>query len=296
MSPVTVGLLGPTGTVGGALFKSLYEAHKKGDVKLVVLHRSGSDTSKLPSDVDKRVVDLEESKVDAIKDATKDFEVVISAVGSAGLKSQIYLVQALAGSSSLKTFFPSDFGAVWNEKERAVPALSVFGIKEEVVAKAKELKVPVTEVKVGLFDKFFFAYKALGSDVKSNKVQYFRKSLDNKIHITSLAYLGHAVTQLITTPSSLSELGNTQPHLYDLTPTGNEIASAFEKINGSAPQKYELKEEEYEERLKALPGAITAAIFRKWGEDDWGDLPKTEVEGWKEEKFEDVAKAWAKNA
>ncbi|WVQ74178.1 hypothetical protein IAR50_003772 [Cryptococcus sp. DSM 104548] len=294
MSPITVGLLGHTGTVGSALFTPLYEAHKKGDLKLVILHRPSSDISKVPSDVDKRVVELEESKVDAIKDATKDLEVVISAVGSGGLKSQIYLVKALAGSSSLKAFFPSDFGADWNEKERSVPALSVFGIKEEVVAKAKELKVPVTEVKVGLFDLFFFAYKALGTDVKANKVQYFRKSLENPVHITSLAYLGHAVTQLITSSSSLAKLGNSKPHLYDLTPTGNEVAAALEKVNGSAPEKVELTEEQYQENLKVLPGAIGAALFRKWGDGDWGDLQKTEVEGWKEENIDDVVKVWAK--
>ncbi|WVQ74179.1 hypothetical protein IAR50_003773 [Cryptococcus sp. DSM 104548] len=295
MSPVTVGLLAHTGTVGAALFTPLYEAHKRGDVKLVILHRPSSDVSKVPAGVDKRIVELEESKVDAIRGATKDLEVVISAVSFTGLKSQIYLVEALAGSSSLKTFFPSDFGAVWSEEELAIPVFSsVFSVKGEVVAKAKELKVPVTEVKAGIFDVFIFAYNVLGTDIKGNKVQYFRKSLENEIRITSLGYLGHAVAQLITSPSSLAKLPNTVPNFYDLAPTGNQLVSALEKVNGSAPETYELKEEEYKERFGDLFSAIGAVLFRRWGEGDWREPPRTEVEGWEEESIDDVVEAWGK--
>ncbi|WVQ74180.1 hypothetical protein IAR50_003774 [Cryptococcus sp. DSM 104548] len=278
MSPVTIGLLAHTANVGAALFGPLYEAHKKGDVKFVILHRPGSDVSKVPFDVDKRVVELDEGKVDAIRDAMRDLEVVISAVGFAGLKSQSYLVQALAGSPSLKTFFPSDFGAVCTEEELAVPVFSVFDVKDEVVARAKELGVPVTEVKVGIFDLFFFAYNALGTDIRANKVQYFRKSLEKPIHITyvpctipttlsltqeciSLAYLGHAVTQLITSPSSLAKLPNSQPNFYDLVPTGNQLVSALEKVHGFAPEKYGFKEEQYKESFRDLFAAIGAALL-----------------------------------
>lgn len=32
-------------------------------------------------------------------------------------------------------------------------------IKEDVAHRIKQLKVPITEIKVGLFDLFFFGYK-----------------------------------------------------------------------------------------------------------------------------------------
>ncbi|TYJ51392.1 hypothetical protein B9479_008042 [Cryptococcus floricola] len=296
MSPITVGLLAHNGSVGRALLASLYQAQTKGDLKVVVLHRPNSDTSKVPSDVEKRVVELGEGKVDAVRDATKDLEVVISAVGAEGFESQLYLVQALAGSPSLKAFFPSDFGPDWNAEERAAPIFSFVHTKDAVVNKAKELKVPVVEVKIGLIDLFFFAYKVLGTDLQANKVQYFRKSLENKIPLTSFGYLGHAIVQLITSPISLSKIADTKLNIYNLAPTGNQIASAFQKVNGVAPEKVGLKEEEYEEQLRSLPAAIGAAVFRRWGEGDLGDNPRTEVKGWREENVDDVVRAWAEKA
>ena len=78
MSPV-VALIGHNGTVGNNLLPYLVEAHKKGSIKLVILHRPSTELSKIPSDVgiEKRIVELEDGKIDSIKAAVKDLEVVM---------------------------------------------------------------------------------------------------------------------------------------------------------------------------------------------------------------------------
>lgn len=78
MSPI-VALIGHNGTVGENILPYLVDAHKKGSIKLVILHRPNSDLSKIPSDtgIEKRIIELEEGKVDAIKAVVKDLEVVM---------------------------------------------------------------------------------------------------------------------------------------------------------------------------------------------------------------------------
>lgn len=78
MSPI-VALIGHNGTVGENILPYLVDAHKKGAIKLVILHRPNSDASKIPSDagIEKRIIELEEGKIDAIKAVVKDLEVVM---------------------------------------------------------------------------------------------------------------------------------------------------------------------------------------------------------------------------
>lgn len=82
-----------------------------------------------------------------------------STIAAANTPNQVYLAEALVGSPVFKTFIPSDFGCVWNEEEISTPGLSFLKIKEEAAENIKHLKVPITEIKVGMFDLFFFGYK-----------------------------------------------------------------------------------------------------------------------------------------
>lgn len=58
MSPVTVGIIGHNGLVGSKLLEQFAALQAEGKVKVVVLHRANSSTSTIPSDIEKRVVDL----------------------------------------------------------------------------------------------------------------------------------------------------------------------------------------------------------------------------------------------
>lgn len=93
-----------------------------------------------------------------------------STIATPSVSAQNYLVEALQGSSALKTFIPSDFGAPWDKQEIEIPGLAALKAKERVAEKAKELKVPIIEIKVGLFDLFFFGYKWVVLQTKRNAV------------------------------------------------------------------------------------------------------------------------------
>ncbi|XAO24060.1 hypothetical protein I312_102850 [Cryptococcus bacillisporus CA1280] len=248
----------------------------------------------IPSDegIEMRVIELKDGKKEKIRATVEDLEVIISTIATPSVSAQNYLVEALQGSSALKTFIPSDFGAPWDKQEIEIPGLAALKAKERVAEKAKELQVPITEIKVGLFDLFFFGYKALGVDVKSNRVQYFHQSLKNPLRLTSLAYLGHAVTELATDIDQLAQLPGTTPNIYDFVPTGQEIVDVLTKIHGKPTEQIEVSDKDNEEQLQG-PRAIGAAIFKKWGDNNWGDIPKTEVDGWIGKEFADVVKEWA---
>lgn len=108
----------------------------------------------------------------------------------------------------------------------------------------------------------------------------------------SLAYLGHAVTELVTDIDQLVQLPGTTPNIYDFVPTGQEIVDVLTKIHGKPAEQIEVSDKDNEEQLQG-PRAIGAAILKKWGDNNWGDIPKTEVDGWICKEFADVVKEWA---
>lgn len=108
----------------------------------------------------------------------------------------------------------------------------------------------------------------------------------------SLAYLGHAVTELVTDIDQLVQLPGTTPNIYDFVPTGQEIVDVLTKIHGKPAEQIEVSDKDNEEQLQG-PRAIGAAILKKRGDNNWGDIPKTEVDGWICKEFADVVKEWA---
>ncbi|WRT67071.1 uncharacterized protein IL334_004037 [Kwoniella shivajii] len=290
MAPIVVGFVGSAGTVGKSTLPYLLEQDKAGKIKLVILHREGSDLSKIPQEVEKRVVQLDENGSEQNKAAVEGLEVLLSTIGGAGIKSQIYLVDALEGSKTLKSFIHSDFGTNWTAKELEAPGLSIIKVKEEVVKRAEEKKVPLTHIRTGAFDVYFFNYNLAGTDIKKNVVQVFRDSLKYGIPITSLSFLGYATTQLILKPA---ELPNQILQVYDFDPTGQEIIDVLTKLNGKAPEITHYTEEEYQkELLTPGTGAIVAAIKAKWGSNNFGPSEKPKIDGWKGQSFEELTKSY----
>ncbi|WWD15861.1 hypothetical protein CI109_100285 [Kwoniella shandongensis] len=292
MSP-TIALLGHNGKVGVSVFLNLLKAHREGKIALTVLHREGSDLSKVPTDagVETRLIDLSETGVEKTKSAVKDADVVISTVGNAGLKAQEYLVQALVGSSKLKTFIHSDFGNNWTQAEyAAAPGLAVgIGLKEHVAAKAKELGVPITNIRIGVLAPFFLGHKVLGTYIKENKFQTFRNNLTNPIRLTNFDYLGYAVAYLVSDESRIAQLPGQTYQIYDVEVTGQQVIDTLTKVHGQAPEITALAEEEFEKTLKT-PLGLFAAVYAKWGSNLWGEGEKLAVGEWTPKPFEDQVK------
>lgn len=76
MSP-TVALLGASGLLGSNLLKSLAAVDNDGKIKLIVLHRENSDTSNVPSGIEKRILDADNASVEEIQTALKGVDVLM---------------------------------------------------------------------------------------------------------------------------------------------------------------------------------------------------------------------------
>ncbi|WVR05125.1 hypothetical protein IAU60_002137 [Kwoniella sp. DSM 27419] len=283
----SVALIGHNGTVGEAVLPELVKAHEAGSIKLVVLHRESSDTSSLPDSVEKRVVQLDDAGLEINRAALKGVEVLLSTVGPSGLLPQNYLIDASVGSPTLKTFAHSDFGANWTPEELAYSGMKVITVKEQVVQHAKEKGVPLTHFRAGLFDRFFFQYNALATDIKENKFQTFRDNLQHPLRISTLAYIGYAVAHLAASPAKIA---NATIQLYDVAPTGQEIVDTLTKVHGKATTIDSYSEEQFKQDIEGS-AAIPAALKGKWGDNTWGEGNRPQIEGWTDKSFEELVKA-----
>lgn len=75
----TVALLGATGDLGSHLLKPLCKLASSGEIRLVVLHRQGSDIGKLnlPEKAETRVLDADNASVDEVRKALEGVDVLM---------------------------------------------------------------------------------------------------------------------------------------------------------------------------------------------------------------------------
>lgn len=266
----TVALLSHTGLVGRGLLKPFLAAHVTKQINLVILHRPDSDISSIPNDIEKRVLDLVSNDRDEITAAVEGIEILISALGSAGLPLQTNLFPALAASKSLRAFVPSDFGTDWSEDDLAGTELDFVKIKYDVVKKARALNIPTTEVKTGIFAEIFFAYKVLGVDVNANAVKQYGKNLTSPFPITGIADIGRTLLQRI--PALPPKL-----FIYTVVPTGQDIINTLTSVHAHQTEITEYTDAENESGLRgAHNSVIVASLWRKWARDDWAGEEKKE--------------------
>ena len=81
-----------------------------------------------------------------------------SAVASAANADQAALLPALSRSKTLKTFFPSEYGAPWSEEELSLLTTQFVKDKDVIVEKAKELGIATTVLKIGVISDFVFQF------------------------------------------------------------------------------------------------------------------------------------------
>jgi hypothetical protein len=77
MSPITVGLIGHNGLVGAKILAHFAALQTEGKIKLVVLHRPGSSISAVPSDIEKRAIDLTAADGPAFDAAVQGLDVLV---------------------------------------------------------------------------------------------------------------------------------------------------------------------------------------------------------------------------
>jgi hypothetical protein len=73
----TIGLISHTGRISSHIYNPLVKAQEAGQVRLVVLHRSSSDISNIPKDMETRVLDLEKEDAGEMGRAIKGINVLM---------------------------------------------------------------------------------------------------------------------------------------------------------------------------------------------------------------------------
>ncbi|WVR03101.1 hypothetical protein IAU60_000091 [Kwoniella sp. DSM 27419] len=286
---VTVGLLSHSGLVGKYFLHYLYEAQNAGSIRVVVLHRDGSDLSAVPHDVETRIVQLDKAGISKTAKAVGDLDVVVSAIAREARPAQIPLVDALAHSSTIKVFIPADYDLDWRPEGDNGPAHDLFLAKEQVYQRAEEKGVPYVRIIDGMFDNYFFENQTLGTDIKSNKVRLFRDAIHRGVRLTTLEYFGYAIAQLVKKPWRLA---GQDIQLYDYNPTGQDIIDVLTKIHGEKPSIEKYTEDQWRKDSASKDKAVGAGIHRKWAEGIWGHGEKVEVTGWHADSFEELTRTW----
>ncbi|KAK3638518.1 hypothetical protein LTR56_012990 [Elasticomyces elasticus] len=294
----TVGIVGVSGNVGAPTAKYLAQAAGEGKIKLVLFHRTNSDTSAFPDgqSVELRVLEFDDSP-EKIKEAVKGVNVFISAVGFGALPTEPNLVEGLALSPDLVTYIPSVYSTTWTEEDFKHPQLGqVISFLHTGWEKAEDKKIGVTPVFTGVFDLYWFAYGFLGSPLKENTIWANEKQMKNKVPITTLDHLGAALARIASTdPQSIK---NREYSVVSFWPTGNELKDLYTKINGKEAQVKDVTQADYEAQMAdgANFGPAKAGYWQKWQDNSYG----YEADGRTSDKaysgpcLEDVARVFAK--
>ena len=102
---LSVGIYGATGYMGAPFTRALLKAHRGSLLRLVILHRPGSDLTRYPQDktVETRCIDLEAEETASLAKKLTDLQVVVSCVSYMAFRTQYALIDALKGSKELVT-------------------------------------------------------------------------------------------------------------------------------------------------------------------------------------------------
>lgn len=125
----------------------------------------------------------------------------------------------------------------------------------------------------------------------------FRKVREQLLtaHVSSLSYLGYSVAQIVSDPSLLAKLPNSTLNVFNFAPTGQEIVDILTQLHGQPTKTVQVSEKTVAEQLEG-PIAIGAAITKKWGDNNFGNVPKTEISGWAGKSFAETVKEWVNKA
>ncbi|GMK56053.1 hypothetical protein CspeluHIS016_0211090 [Cutaneotrichosporon spelunceum] len=271
MAP-TVAIFGATGDLGSHITAALVKRVQSGELNVVVLHRQGSNVTKLnlPSSVATRVLDCDNTSVDQVRQALAGVDVLISAAKQTpdGAKRFVETLATLAKEpASIKVYIPSYFTANWAKDERENPANVYLHGKCMLLDHTISLGVPTTYIANGLFEWAFLDPAFFGVDPQANKLQLYGDALNAKFSYLSLPFLAEALAQLLLEPS----FGPGQNYTFSEAEfTGHDVVEVFKKVHGTAPAISQFTDADVQRLRDASPGAGLGAAWRMhWGNGNW---------------------------
>jgi uncharacterized protein YbjT (DUF2867 family) len=254
---IRVLIIGGTGYFGRRLVKaSLALGHET-----YVLYRAqaASDINKVETLISFKSegAHLVEASIDnhrSLVNAVKRVEVVISAMGSEGLREgQLKVIEAIKEAGTIKRFLPSEFGMDPDRMEHAIyPGNEVFSDKRAVRRAIEAAGIPYTYVSANCYAGYFLASLA--------QMEHFMPPRDG-----SLTVYGDGNKKVIWvdeddiatyTLSTINDPRTLNTTLYLRPPANvlslNEVVAVWERLIGKSLQKKNINEEQW---LQAMNGA-----------------------------------------
>ncbi|KAK1236865.1 hypothetical protein MKX08_007813 [Trichoderma sp. CBMAI-0020] len=256
-----IAIYGHRGWAGSAIVDALITS----GAPLKVLYRPNSDVSRLPGDLPKVAVNLDDEK--ALIGALEDVDILISLVGHEGVTKQYNFIRAIP-KTNVKLFVPSGLGYRIDEE---MAAISVLKAKAEVEKASKGAGIPTTVVLPGNLAESTFDSLLLGIDIGGNRIVYTGDSEYQKMNICTRKYIATAYASIFT-KTLVSQLQNRSIGLSEFIITGSEVAAALERKHGTPPQIFRPSVERVTKEIKARlqkndVSAISLAYRLPWATD-----------------------------
>lgn len=254
---IRVLIIGGTGYFGRRLVKaSLALGH---ETHVLYRAQAASDINKVETLISFKSegAHLVEASIDnhrSLVNAVKRVEVVISAMGSEGLREgQLKVIEAIKEAGTIKRFLPSEFGMDPDRMEHAIyPGNEVFSDKRAVRRAIEAAGIPYTYVSANCYAGYFLASLA--------QMEHFMPPRDG-----SLTVYGDGNKKVIWvdeddiatyTLSTINDLRTLNTTLYLRPPANvlslNEVVAVWERLIGKSLQKKNINEEQW---LQAMNGA-----------------------------------------
>lgn len=204
-----------------------------------------------------KVVKADYSSVEALTDALKGQDAVVSSLRAEAVDEQIRLVDA-AIAAGVKRFIPSEFGVdTTNPKARALPVFDgKVKVQEYLEKKAAEGAITYTLIFNGAFLDWALKFKFL-LDIKEHKAVLYD---DGEVHFsaTTVSSVGKAVVGVL---SHYEETKNQPVRVQDAAITQRQLLKIAQKVTGTTEDQWQitvtetapLEAEAYEELKKESP-------------------------------------------
>ncbi len=285
-SNIKVALAGATGNLGRPILDNLLAAGHL----VIVLTRTGSDsTSKLPSNPNLTIKEVDYSSVSSLQPALEGVTAVVSTLASMAVSNQNALVDA-AVAAGVKRYLPSEFGSnLANPNTRALPVYGgKAGIQDYLKGKAAEnpdftytLVYNAIFFDWGIENGFFINIKEHTATLHDGG--------SRPVSTTRLDTIGKAVVGVL---AHLEETKNRAVYVQDAAVSQLELIDIVKGIDGkewktTTVETAKSREEAYEELKKgkdanmgkAMMGFLTSAIWADGYGNDFGDNLDNELLG-----------------
>ncbi|KAI0250536.1 NAD-P-binding protein [Lactifluus subvellereus] len=241
------------GTLGGFMVRQFLKEKAAGTVnEVVVLTRQGSKTT---IEGDAKVVPVDYSSKESIRNALTGVDVIICTISGEALSLQGKIAEA-GKEAGVKLFVPSEFGGVTEGETQGL-----FGDKATIQSQLMALDIPYAFFYTGPFADFVWA-SFLGLDVTSGKVSVAGDG-NKQISFTSRTdiarYLSYVLTQL-----PAEQLKNRSFTINGDVKSFNEIFQAYEAKTGKKLQVTYIPVSVFEERMATNPHDLPAVLQKFW--------------------------------